>query len=115
MQTGDAWHTIVLLLLEEPLKIRSKIGFWTEMDLTTSDFRAEMAKMQGFGSEGQIRRRDKNQDASRADRMNLTMTLTGDTVRIKNNKSWPKRHAECHCKLDNDPQLTATLMLHGRA
>ncbi len=47
--------------------------------------------------------------------MNLTMTLTGDTVRIKNNKSWPKRHAGCHPKLDNDPKLTATLMLHDRA
>ena len=77
--------------MEEPLKIRSEIGFWTEMNLTTFDSRAEMAKMQWFGSGGQIRRRDKKQDARRADRMNLTMTLTGDTVRIKDNKSWPKR------------------------
>ena len=62
------------------------------MDLTTFEFRAEMAKMQGFGGGGQIKRRGKNQDARRADRMNLTMTLPGDTVRIKkNNESWPKR------------------------
>ncbi len=102
--------------MEEPLNIRSEIGFWTEMCLTTFDLRAEMAKMQRFGGGGQIKRRGKNQDARRADRMNLTMTLPDDTVRIKkNNKRWPKRHAECHPKLDDDPKLTAKLMLHDRA
>lgn len=54
MQRGDAWQTIVLLLLEEPLKIRSEIGFWTEMDLIMFDLKTEMAKMQGFGSGGRL-------------------------------------------------------------
>ena len=102
--------------LEELLNIRSETGLWTEIYLTTSDFRAEMAKMQRFGGGGQITRRGKNQDARRADRMNLTMTLPDDTVCIKkNDKRWPKRHAECHPKLNDDPKLTAELMLHDGA